>query len=113
MDDVRPLYRGTTILLLPSRSEGLPNVALEAMAHAVPVVAASVGGVPEVITDDHSGLLVAPEDAEAMAARILRLLDDPLLRQRLGEQGRKELGARFSLEARVRGLATMYQQVLA
>jgi glycosyltransferase involved in cell wall biosynthesis len=111
--DVRPLYRKTTILLLPSRSEGLPNVALEAMAHGVPVVAAAVGGVPELITDEHSGLLVEAEDAPAMAARIVRLLDDASLRERLGEQGRKEVGARFSLEARVRELSSMYQDVVA
>ena len=105
-------YGRMAVVLIPSRSEGLPNVALEAMAHGIPVVAAAVGGVPEVVSDGHAGLLAPAKDVEGLAQRVLRLLEDASLRRRLGQQGRKDVYARFSLEGRVRALARIYEEVL-
>jgi glycosyltransferase involved in cell wall biosynthesis len=112
-DDLAEVYRQLAVLLIPSRSEGLPNVALEAMAHGVPVVATSVGGLPEVVTDGENGFLAPPEDAEALAQRILGILEDPLLRKRLGQRARQEMASRFSLEAKLRALDEICERVRA
>jgi glycosyltransferase involved in cell wall biosynthesis len=72
------------IVLMPSRSEGLPIVLLEAMAHGRAVVATRVGGIPDVITDGVDGLLVDPGDGPALTDAIRRLAHDPTLVQRLG-----------------------------
>jgi glycosyltransferase involved in cell wall biosynthesis len=112
-DDLAEVYRQLAVLLIPSRSEGLPNVALEAMAHGVPVVATSVGGLPEVVTDGENGFLAPPEDAEALAQRILGILEDPPLRTRLGQRARQEMASRFSLEAKLRALDEICERVRA
>ena len=77
---VLELFSGALALLMPSRLEGLPMVPAEAMAAGVPVVAASVGAVPEVVDPPRGGILVPPDDPEALAAAALRLLDDPAAR---------------------------------
>lgn len=112
-EDPEHLYRQMTVLLIPSRSEGLPNVALEAMAYGVPVVATTVGGVPEVVSDGKTGLLVSPGDAEGLASRVLELLKDPALRRTLRQAARDEVLARFSPESRRRALARLYEEACA
>jgi glycosyltransferase involved in cell wall biosynthesis len=111
-DDVRELYRRLTVLILPSRSEGLPNVLLEAMAHGVPVVATAVGGVPEVAAHGRTGFLAAADDVEGLAALIERIVADPALRAELAARAREEVAARFSLDARLRALTAVYDEVL-
>jgi len=110
-EDVEEVYRQLAVLLIPSRSEGLPNVALEAMGYGVPVVATSVGGIPEVVNDGESGLLAPSGDAEALAHRVLCILKDPSLRRRLGQRARQEMASRFSLETRLRALRGIYERV--
>ena len=112
-EDVTEIYRQLTLLLIPSRSEGLPNVALEAMGHGVPVVAASVGGIPEIVTDGESGLLAPPDNCGELAQKVLSILRDPSLRRRLGQRAREQMASRFSLEIRVHALGGIYQRVLA
>jgi glycosyltransferase involved in cell wall biosynthesis len=111
-DDLAAVYRSLDVLLLPSRSEGLPNVALEALAHGVPVVASNVGGIPEVVTDGRSGFLTASEDVNAMASAVDRVLADGGLRERLAAYGKGDVRARFSLDARRAALASLYAEVL-
>jgi len=111
-EDITEVYRQLTLLLIPSRSEGLPNVALEAMGHGIPVVATSVGGIPEVVNDGESGLLAPPDDAEGLARHVLSILKDPSLHRRLGQEARQEMASRFSLEARLQALRGMYERVL-
>jgi len=82
-DDVQPYYALASLFVLPSHSEGSPNVLLEAMAAGVPVVATAVGGVPEIATDGKDALLVQKRNPEAFAAAMTRLLDDAELRGRL------------------------------
>jgi len=112
-EDVSEIYRRLTLLLIPSRSEGLPNVALEAMGHGVPVVATSVGGIPELVTDGENGLLARPDNTGELAQKVLSILKDPSLQRRLGQRARQQMASRFSLEIRVRALAGIYRRVLS
>ena len=112
-DDPTPIYRQMAVVLVPSRSEGLPNVVLEAMAHGIPVVAAAVGGVPEVVSDGQTGFLVPPSDAKGLATRVLELLNDPALRRRLGQAAQDHVVAGFSPVARCQALARVYEEACA
>lgn len=76
-------YRSADIFVLPSPSEGTPRVLVEAAAFGLPIVATAVGGVPDIISDGESGLLVPPGDPHAMAAALQRLVRDPMLRARM------------------------------
>jgi glycosyltransferase involved in cell wall biosynthesis len=97
---VPELIAAFDVLALSSvpRSEGMPTVILEAMATGLPVAAADVGAVRELVAEGETGFVVAPEDPPALAAAIGRLLDDPQLRARLGEGGRRRFAEVFSLE---------------
>jgi glycosyltransferase involved in cell wall biosynthesis len=95
-DDVDRLLPHVDVLVLPSYTEGLPVIVLEALAAAVPVVATAVGGVPEVIEDGVDGYLVPCGDAEAIVSRLHRLLDDAGLRQRMAAAGRQRVVEEFS-----------------
>ena len=101
------------MLALPSWTEGLPLVVLEAMAHGKPVVATPVGGTPELVTDGETGLLVPPRDPQALAAALQRLLEDAELSRRLGEAGRRRVEERFSLDAMNRRVLQIYDEVVA
>lgn len=75
------------VFVLPSISEGLPLVILEALATGVPVVASRVGGIPDVVINEYNGLIVEPRDVEGFAKAILRILFDDKLRKRIKEGG--------------------------
>ena len=91
VEDPWPLYAAADIFVLPSHSEGSPLVIFEAMSAGLPIVATSVGGVPEVLTDHISGLLTPPHDSAALAARLLEVVTDTKLRSELAESARREL----------------------
>jgi len=112
-NDVGALLDELDVLALPSWTEGLPLVVLEAMAHGKPVVATPVGGTPELVTDGETGLLVPPRDPKALAAALQRLLDDAELSRRLGEAGRRRVEERFSLDAMNRRVLQIYDEVVA
>jgi glycosyltransferase involved in cell wall biosynthesis len=111
--DVRPYYTAADLVVIPSHSEGSPNVLLEAMAANVPVVATRVGGIPEIAVDGETALLVEPRDPEAMARAIRRMLGDPGLRAELTRKGRRLADEKHSLEAYGRALTGIFQNVLA
>jgi glycosyltransferase involved in cell wall biosynthesis len=90
-EEVSALYRRAAVVVVASQAEGLPNVVLEAMAHAKTVVATPVGGIPTVIEDGKTGLLVPPRDPVALRTAIERALSDPKLRRTLGEAARKRV----------------------
>ena len=87
-DALPEIYRGADIFVLPSRDEGMPNALLEAMAAGLPVVATRIAGSAEVVIDQETGLLVAPEDTEALTAALLRLITSESERARFGTAGR-------------------------
>ena len=92
------LYARAAVVVLPSYSEGLPLCVVEAMAHGRPVVATSVGGIPDLVVEGETGFLVPPRDAEALREAIQKLIDDPALRARMGAAGRERIIELCSLE---------------
>lgn len=98
-------------VLASTHTEVLPLVVMEAMAAGCAVVATAVGGVPEIVEDGHSGLLVPPGDAEALAASLRRLAADPALRATLGRAARERVRGRFTLPGMVAETERVYQRV--
>jgi glycosyltransferase involved in cell wall biosynthesis len=111
--DVGSLLARSDVFVLASRSEGLPLSILEAMAAGLPVVASRVGGVPELMVDGETGLLVPTGDPDLLAAAVGRLLDDATLRRRLGEAGRARVRERFDLDSVRRAHLDLYRRELA
>jgi glycosyltransferase involved in cell wall biosynthesis len=109
--DAGRIIAAADVLALPSWTEGLPLVVLEAMALGRPVVATRVGGTPELVGDGETGVLVPPRDVGALAEALQRLLGDEPLRRRLGEAGRKRVDERFSAERMAREVLEVYDEV--
>jgi len=110
--EVLALYAGAEIVVVPSViPDAFSRVILEAMAAGRPVVGTSVGGTPELIQDDESGLLVPRHDPAALAAALERLLGDPALAARLGAAARKRVQTRFAPEASIERLVALYAAV--
>lgn len=99
--DPAPHYREADIFALSSIREGQPNVILEAMASGLPICATSVGGIPDLIGQDAGGLLSPPQDAEALAASLARLLGDAELQKRMGNHNRRRAVDDFSFKAMI------------
>ncbi len=99
-------------LCLPSDSEGMPNAVLEAMAAGLPVVATCVGGVPQLVEDGVTGLLVEAGDTDALVAALRTLLDDPARAAAMGQAGRERVLAKFSTGAILPQLEGYYQGLL-
>ncbi len=109
--DVQVYYEISDIFVLPSHSEGSPNVLLEALAAGLPVVATAVGGLPEVLSNEVNALLVPKQDVAQLANAIRRLLNDPLLRQRLAAQG-KEVVAQHDPQSYFRSVVGLFEEVI-
>lgn len=112
-EDVVPFLGAMDLFVLPSHSEGLPITILEAMAAARPVVATAVGGIPEVVRDGETGMLVPAQDPRRLAEAILGLLEAPGLARVMGDEGRRRIQALFALEEEALQIATVYRKVLA
>jgi len=114
VEDPRPLLRMSNAFCLLSRSEGFSNALLEAMACGVPAVMTSVGGNPEALRDGENCFLVAPEDHQAAADRLIFLLRDPAgAAARIGQAARETVHSRFSADAMVRQLLKVYGELMA
>ena len=111
-DDIAALMPGLDVMVHAAAREGLGVAVLEAMAAGVPVVATRVGGVPDIIDDGLSGLLVRPGDTAAIAAGIERLLDDKVLSQALAERGRERIASAFSVERMANAYLNLYRETL-
>jgi glycosyltransferase involved in cell wall biosynthesis len=108
-----PYYGIANLAVLSSRSEGSPNALLEAMAAGVPLVATSVGGVPEIATHGETALLVKPGDARALADSMGRLLEDPRLCSGLAARARQLVREQYAPQERTRRLVEIYRGVMA
>jgi glycosyltransferase involved in cell wall biosynthesis len=111
--DVASIWRASDIAVVPSiEPEPFGMVALEAMRAGIPVVAAGHGGLLDIIENDETGLLFQPRSAAQLANCIGHLFNDPALRARLAEAGRRRQRAIFSIDAQVRAVADVYQRAL-
>ncbi len=111
-DDISAITGELDIAVLPSLREAQGISILEAMARRKPVVATAVGGIPEVVADGVSGLLVPPADPSALADALIRLARSPSLRQRLGDAGYEIVAERFSIDAQVHRIQELYDEEL-
>ena len=96
--DIPNVLRGCDLFVLPTHQEALGQSYIEAMAAGLPVIGTSVDGVPELIEHNVNGLLVPPKDPDALRAAIVRLIDNPGLRARLGNEGRRVTDDRFGVD---------------
>jgi len=108
-DDVPAVYHASDVFVLPSHTEGLPRVVLEAQAVGTPVIATDVGGVSEVVTDGETGVLCPPHAPDDLAAAIDRLANDPGVRAQIGTNARAAVVDQFSWSA----LYDRYEQFLS
>jgi glycosyltransferase involved in cell wall biosynthesis len=110
-DDVPRLLAAADVLVLPSLYEGLPNVVLEAMRFAKPVVATAAPGTTEVVADGRTGLLVPLRDPPALAQAIRTVVRDPELARRLGAAGRARVESEFRVDSMIEAFATLYEEL--
>ncbi len=112
--DVKRILNALDIFVLPSvAGEGLPNVILEAMACAKPVVATVVGGTPEAVRDGENGLLAPPRDAHRLKEKLAELLQDPDKIRAMGKRSRDIAEREFSLEMQIERFESLYEKLYA
>lgn len=112
-EDVQTGLAAMDVVALPSLSEGLPVSLIEALAMKKPIVATTVGGIPQMIDEGVNGLLVPPNDPAALKAAVERLAGDPALRERMGAASLVIARERFSIERMCARIADVYDEVLA
>jgi colanic acid/amylovoran biosynthesis glycosyltransferase len=116
--EIADLLTASDILLAPSVTaengdeEGIPGVIMEAFAKGLPVVSTSHAGIPEVVRDGASGFLVPQKDVDAIAERLLRLVDDPKMRSRMGQSGREFVKEHFDIQKLNVRLEKIYQEAV-
>jgi len=111
--DLSPILQQSSLLVLSSIQEGLPNVVLEAMAAGLPVVATDVGGLAEVVKHGETGWLVPPENVEALADSISHLMAHDAARAAFGQAGRRRVERRFSVSAMVQQHEEVFLRLLS
>ena len=110
-EDVPECLAALDLFVLPSLNEGMGRALVEAMAMGCPVVATRVGGIPDIVADGTTGLLVPPRDDRALAEAILTLLRDGSRRVAYGEAARRHVDGRFDVETMVRNIERLYDEV--
>jgi glycosyltransferase involved in cell wall biosynthesis len=111
---VGEILQASDVLVHPTRIDAFPTALLEAAAAALPVIATDVGGVPEIVSDGETGLLLTPPpDAQDLAAALTSVLADPDLRRRLGVNARQDFERRFTAERWADQLRGVYDDVRA
>jgi glycosyltransferase involved in cell wall biosynthesis len=111
--DIQDIFQAMDLFVLPSHSEGLPNVVLEAFALSKPVIATSVGGVPEVIENGMNGVLVPPHQPDVLAEAMVHCFCEPSRMEGMGRAARRTVQTRFTFEEQNRRLETIYAEILA
>ncbi len=112
-EDVDELLRAASVFVLATRYESWPLTVMEAMAAGVPVVATRTGGLPEIVEDGRSGVLVPPDDLDALTAAVGSLLADPARARAMGDAGREAAGRRFDRATMVLSLSRLYDRLAA
>ena len=111
-EDVEQLLAVLDILVLPSLNEAVGRIILEAAASGVPAIATRVGGVPEIVKDQETGLLVPPQDASSLAGALLDLLKNREKRLRLGQAAKERITVKFSAAEMVRSISNLYLELV-
>ena len=111
--DLQSILPEIDIFMLPSFTEGLPNVVLEAFAVRKPVVATRVGGTPEVVQDGVSGFLIKPDEIISMVQYLLALADDTSLRHKMGDAGYMYVDREFGFEKQTELYEQLYLNIAA
>ena len=111
LEDPRPFLRALDVFAFPSHQEALPFALLEAMAAGCPIVATRVGGIPEAVEDEVSGLLVPPKEPGRLAGALRRILSDPGLARRLGDAARARAEREFSADRMVEETLAVYRRL--
>ena len=110
-EDVRPYYRLMDIFILPSLTEGIPLVLLEALYYSVPVIASDVGGVGELIRDGSTGLLLPARDVDALAKKVVYLLGNRHYAQKLAKNGHDMVMTDYNADAWIRKIENIYSTI--
>ena len=109
-DDAPALTAASDVFVLPSvKREGLARSLIEAMAYRRPVIATNCGGTPELVVDGESGIIVPVRDSIAISRAIMKLYNDPVLRQRLGDGARARISQHFRIEDTIKQTLDLYQ----
>ena len=106
--DSEALMKSLDVFCMPSLSEGLSSAILVAMASSLPVIATQVGGIPELVIDGETGILVPPDDADQLAAGLCKVLESPELRRKMGCSGRQRIEEKFTLERKLNETENFY-----
>jgi glycosyltransferase involved in cell wall biosynthesis len=110
-EDVAEVMATFDLFVLPSLNEGMGKVLVEAMAMRKPIIASNVGGIPDLVKNEENGLLVPPEDAEAIARSISILHSHPLKRRAMGEKG-KAIAVEYGADAMVQKIDRLYRELV-
>lgn len=113
VDDLWDTMSCFDVFVLSSLHEGLPTVIIESLAMGIPAVATRVGGTPEIITEGEDGFLTRPKAPEEIAEKVLMLLQDDELRQRMSQAGRENARRKFDIRRRVREVEEIYTQLIS
>lgn len=111
-NDIPDVMKSLDILVLPTLGEAFPKVILEGMGAGVSVIASQVGGIPEIIKDGVNGVLVPPNDVQALEMALLRLLGNPELRQKLASEGLRTVRNQFSVQIQSTKICEIYDKLL-
>ena len=110
--DIPELLKAMDVVVMPSIQESFGRVAIEAMAMKVPVIASATGGLPEIIEDGKTGMLIPPADIGSLSKSIKYLIENPEIRKKMGEAGRKRVKERFTIENDVSKTEELYLDLL-
>jgi glycosyltransferase involved in cell wall biosynthesis len=111
VDNVGDYLHAIKLFVFPSLNEGLGSILLDVMEHGVAIVASNVGGIPDIITHNQNGLLVAPKDSDALYQAIITLHEEPHLRAQLAQEALKK-SSDFSAEAMCERYLKIYKEML-
>ena len=110
--DIPDILSAIDMLVMSSLYEGMPMVILEAMAASKPVIASKVGGIPEMVRDGETGILVPPKDVDALAEKIIVLLKNKDKARQMGLAGRRRVEEEFDVNIMVRKTEEVYQELI-